>query len=72
MAQTEQKDLDEQNARSKKPDRKTLKRLYSYGTPYYKQFIIIFILIIVTVGMTLAQPRLTQLIIDNNISNTSS
>ena len=68
MAQTEQKDLDEQNARSKKPDRKTLKRLYSYGTPYYKQFIIIFILIIVTVGMTLAQPRLTQLIIDNNIS----
>ncbi|NLV99503.1 MAG: ABC transporter ATP-binding protein [Clostridiaceae bacterium] len=68
MAQTKYKHLDEENARSRKPDRKTLKRLYSYGTPYYKQFIVIFLLIIISVGMTLAQPRLTQMIIDNNIS----
>lgn len=68
MAQTNYRHLDDQNARSKRPDRKTLKRLYSYGTPYYKQFIVIFVLIIITVGVSLAQPRLTQLIIDNNIS----
>ncbi|NLC39420.1 MAG: ABC transporter ATP-binding protein, partial [Clostridiaceae bacterium] len=68
MAQTKYRHLDDQNAKTRRPDRKTLRRLYSYGTPYYKQFIAIFVLIIITVGVTLAQPRLTQLIIDNNIS----
>lgn len=68
MAQTNYKHLDDQDVKAKKPDRKSLKRLYSYATPYYKQFIVILCLIILSVGMTLIQPRLIQLLIDNNIS----
>lgn len=68
MAQGNYKHLDDQNGKTIKPDRKTLRRLYNYATPYYKQFAVIFLLIIITVGVTLAQPRLIQLLIDNNIS----
>ncbi|NLC26547.1 MAG: ABC transporter ATP-binding protein [Fastidiosipila sp.] len=68
MAQGNYKHLDDQNGKTIKPDRKTLRRLYNYATPYYKQFAVIFLLIIITVGVTLAQPLLIQLLIDNNIS----
>ncbi|HHU04044.1 MAG TPA: ABC transporter ATP-binding protein [Fastidiosipila sp.] len=68
MAQSNYKHLDDQDLKAKKPDRKSLRRLYAYATPYYKQFLFIFVLIIVSVAVTLAQPRLIQLLIDNNIA----
>lgn len=68
MAQSSYKHLDETWQQDRRPDRKTLKRLYNYGIPYLKQFILVFILIFATIGMTLLQPRLIQLLIDNNIS----
>ncbi len=67
MAQTSYKHLDEKEQKDRRPDRKTLKRLYAYGTPYLPQFILIFLLIFIAIGMTLLQPRLIQLLIDNNI-----
>lgn len=68
MAQSDYKHLDDRDVKTKRPDRKTLRRLYAYAAPYYKQFFVIFLLITITVGATLAQPRLIQLLIDNNIS----
>ncbi len=68
MAQSNYKHLDDQELKAKRPDRKSLRRLYAYATPYYKQFLFIFVLILVSVVVTLAQPRLIQLLIDNNIA----
>lgn len=50
-----------------KPDRATLIRLYQYAKPYIPQFLGIFALILLSTGMTLMQPRLVQLMIDNHI-----
>ena len=47
MAQSNYKHLDDQDLKAK-TDRGT-RRLYAYATPYYKQFLFIFVLIIVSV-----------------------
>ena len=62
------KDLDDRQAEKRRPDRKTLKRLYAYTVPYLPRFILILFLILLSIGVTLAQPRLIQLLIDDHLS----
>ncbi|HCX64485.1 MAG TPA: hypothetical protein DHN33_04655, partial [Eubacteriaceae bacterium] len=45
-----------------------LKRLTAYAKPYWKQFILVFFLIIIITVGSLAQPRLVQILIDQNLS----
>lgn len=46
----------------------SLKRLYKYALPYWPQFLFVFFLIVITTAATLAQPRIIQVLIDNQIS----
>ncbi|MGI6580157.1 MAG: ABC transporter ATP-binding protein [Saccharofermentanales bacterium] len=46
----------------------SLKRLYSYALPYWKRFLLVIALILITTGVTLIQPKLIQLMIDNQFT----
>lgn len=46
----------------------SLKRLYGYAFPHWKRFLLVIVLILITTGVTLIQPKLIQLMIDNHFT----
>ena len=65
--QEPKKSTPEKEEENVKPDRATLMRLYGYAKPYLPQFLAVFVLIVISTAMTLAQPRIVQMLIDYNI-----
>lgn len=43
-------------------------RIYSYAKPYWPWFLLVFVLILATTAMSLAKPKIVQMIIDQDLS----
>lgn len=65
MTNREKLNADYENEQLESRKNFSLKRLYAYALPHWKKFLIVILLIIITTGLTLVQPKLIQLMIDN-------